>query len=291
MFDAISPSDAEAAGDRAPRSPRWSDGAAEAAFEVRAGESRLAHLYQSDPCRILFPRVATGAPPEAVIVTTSGGIVGGDRLRFALSAGPDSAVTYTTQAAEKVYRSAGQDSEIDIHVRAGDGAFLEWMPQETILFDGARLRRRSHVEISGSARVLTGEIIVFGRRARGEVFSRGLIHDAWRIYRDGTLAWADALHLDGETADDFANPHAFAGASAMAMLIYAGPDAEERHPEMRDLLGDAPGAAATRIGDLVVARFLDADAAALRRRFATLWKNFRHAATGYPARLPRVWDV
>jgi urease accessory protein len=301
MYDAISPSEAGAAPSPKPEarvppplSVRWSDGAAEITVGDRGGETRLRHLFQSDPCRILFPRVPRGSPMEAVIVTTSGGIVGGDRLRFALRAEKSAVAAITTQAAEKVYRSAGGTSEISIAVEVADGAFLEWMPQETILFDGARLRRTNLANIAGSGRLLSGEIVVFGRRARGETFSHGFLHDGWTIRRDGKTVWRDALRLDGDARKLIVNPHAFDGAAACATMIYTGPDAEARLEFARACL-DPPStgvrAAATRLGDVLVVRFLGRDAALLRARFADLWKNMRHAVAGHPARLPRVWEV
>ena len=301
MYDAISPS--EAGNAPPPSSPgriepapavRWADGAAEIGVGIRGGETRLRHLFQSDPCRILFPRVPPGSPMEAVIVTMSGGIVGGDRLRFALRAEKDAVAAITTQAAEKVYRSAGGTSEISVSVDVADGAFLEWMPQETILFDGARLRRTNVADVAGTGRLLTGEIVVFGRRARGEAFTYGFLHDGWTIRRDGRTAWRDALRLDGDARALIANPHAFDGAAACATMIYAGADAGERLEFVREALGPATAdmnAAATRLGEVLVVRFLSRDAALLRARFADLWKNMRHAAAGHPARLPRVWEI
>ena len=301
MYDAISPS--EAGNAPPPSSPgriepapavRWADGAAEIGVGIRNSETRLRHLFQSDPCRILFPRVPPGSPMEAVIVTMSGGIVGGDRLRFALRAEKDAVAAITTQAAEKVYRSAGGTSEISVSVDVADGAFLEWMPQETILFDGARLRRTNVADVAGTGRLLTGEIVVFGRRARGEAFTYGFLHDGWTIRRDGRTAWRDALRLDGDARALIANPHAFDGAAACATMIYAGADAGERLEFVREALGPATAdmnAAATRLGEVLVVRFLSRDAALLRARFADLWKNMRHAAAGHPARLPRVWEI
>ncbi len=301
MYDAISPSEADRAPAAALSGPlsapapvRWSDGAAEVAFGLRDGETRLRHLFQSDPCRILFPRVPAGAPVEAVIVTTSGGIVGGDRLRFSLRAEPGATAAITTQAAEKVYRSAGKISEIDVAIGVGDGAFLEWMPQETILFDGARLRRRNRADVHPGGRLLTGEIVVFGRRARGESFTNGFLLDGWTLRRGERLAWRDALRLEGDVAALVANPHGFGGAAACATMIYSGADAADRLAVARSLLDREPDgvhAAATRIGDVLIVRFLGGDAALLRARFADLWKNMRHAIAGHPARLPRVWEV
>lgn len=286
MFDAALPSEPGAT--EHPRT-RWADGAAEVTVGATDGVTRLRHLYQSDPCRILFPRTPADAPFEAVVVTTSGGIVGGDRLRFAMAAENAGHASITTQAAEKIYRSAGADAEIDVSVAVGADGFLEWMPQETILFDGARLRRRTEVEIDARGGVLTGEIVVFGRRARGESFEHGLLHDAWRFRHDGKLIWADALHLDSRQAEHYANHHAFDGAVAIGTLIYAGARAETALAVAREY--EDAGIGATRLDDLVIVRIAGTDAAMLRAGFANIWKHLRHAVAGFPARLPRVWEV
>jgi urease accessory protein len=288
MYAAISPSEKTPANAEIIPLHRWADGAAEVSFFRSAGETRLKHLYQSDPCRVLFPRQTEGAAKEAVIVTTSGGIVGGDRLRFDIEAEAGSVASVTTQAAEKVYRSAGADSEIDVSVRVRDGALLEWMPQETILFDGARLRRHTRIDVAGTGRILAGEIVVFGRRARDEAFTYGLLHDDWRLSCDGRLVWADALHLSADIADGIANRHAFDGAAAVATAIYCAPDAAGSLETARRLAGSG---GASCVDDVLVVRLVHADAAALRAEFTYFWKRFRHEAAGLPAVLPRVWEV
>ncbi len=288
MYAATLPSDTP------PAAPvRWSDGAAEIGFDAARGKTRLCHLYQSDPCRVLFPRPAADAPDEAAIVTTSGGIVGGDRLRISIKAGAGARATVTTQAAEKIYRSAGPEAEIAITVEVGDGAALEWMPQETILFDGARLRRETNIEVAARARLLCGEMIVFGRLARGERFTHGLLHDGWRVRLDNKLVWADALHLDNDIAGALDRPFAFDGAVAVASLIHVGPDARQLLGGVRDALlaGDGCAAAASCLGPLIVIRLLASDAAALRKTYLRVWSAFRVAALGFPAALPRVWHT
>lgn len=288
MYAAISPSETTAPVSRVAPLRRWADGAAEVSFTQVGGETRLRHLYQSDPCRVLFPRHADDAPKEAVIVTTSGGVVGGDRMRFEIDAAVDCVATVTTQAAEKIYRAAGADSEIDVTVTATDCGFLEWMPQETILFDGARLRRRTRLDIKGSARVLAGEIVVFGRRARDEKFTYGFLHDDWRVFKEGRLVWADALHLESDIGGTIENAHAFDGAAAVATAIYCAPDAAERLECVRELIGQG---GASCVDGILVIRLVNTDAAALRADFTQFWKSFRHETAGLPAVVPRVWEV
>ncbi len=275
--------------------PRWSDGAAVIALAARDGVTGLRDLYQSDPCRVLFPRPAEGAAFEAVVVTTSGGVVGGDRIAVDLEARTGVTATVTTQAAEKIYRSAGPDSLIAVDIRLEAGATLEWMPQETILFDGARLRRTTAIEVAAGSRLLAGEFVVFGRRARDETFTRGLLHDAWRVRENSRLIWADGLHLDEEIAGIVGRGTTFDNAAGVGTVIFRDDDAGRYMDRARDILSSTARqdceAAATCLGRLIVVRFVGRDAAALRASAAGFWSAFRADALGLPARLPRVWET
>jgi urease accessory protein len=271
-------------------------GVAEVGFIDKAGESRLDHLYQHDPLRVLFPEPPRGEPPCAILVTTSGGLVGGDRLDISITAGPGTAVLAMAQAAEKVYRSAGPDSQIDVRLSVGRDAWLEWLPQETILFDGARLRRRTAIELAAGAKILAGEILVFGRIASGERLSHGLVREEWNVRRDGRFVWADALHLEGDMEDIFADPVCFSGATTQATAIYADDNPVEYLDLARSLLAKADGdgdlrAAATVVNGVLVARWLGRDPARLRRAFGEFWAGFRHGCAGLPATLPRLWTI
>ncbi|HEC14252.1 MAG TPA: urease accessory protein UreD, partial [Rhodospirillales bacterium] len=153
-------------------------GVARISFVRRGKESRLKDLYQHDPVRVLFPNAKAGEPPQAVIVTTSGGLVGGDVIDIEARVERDAAALFTAQAAEKISRSAGEDCLFRIKLSVEPGGWLEWLPQETILFNGARMRRLTQVNLAPKAQILAGEFLVFGRKARGEKMTRGLVRDA-----------------------------------------------------------------------------------------------------------------
>jgi len=259
---------------------------------VAYDRTRLREVYHTDPLRLLFPTPASGDPPTAVVATTSGGLVGGDRLEIAAEVGEGARALVTAQAAEKVYRSAGADVRVDVRLSVADGGWLEWLPQETILFDGARLRRSTTVEVWGTGRLLAGELLVFGRIARGERFTAGLARDAWEVRRDGRLVWADALHLDGDVSAALNHPAGFAGAVAYGTIVYVGADAAERLEPARALLEDmAPHAGATVLGKVLVLRLLGRDAQRLRTDYGRVWAGLRAQLAGLPARLPRLWHV
>jgi urease accessory protein len=270
-------------------------GIAEIGFAYRDGTTRLAHLYQRDPLRVLFPEPAEGDSTLAVLVTTSGGLVAGDRLDIAVSVGAGAAAHVTASAAEKIYRSLGETATIEQRLAVGEGGWLEFLLPETILFEDARLCRKTVVDLVSGAGLLAGDITVFGRHARGERFSRGLFRDVWQIHRDGDLVWGDALHLDGDIAATIDHPACFDGAAAFATMILA-PRNGEAGPFLdaaRAVQATVPGlrAGATVVGGLLLARWLAADPALLRRAYADLACHLREAAMGLPAQLPRLWHV
>jgi urease accessory protein len=272
-------------------------GVAEIAFARRDGATRLTHLYQHDPLRVLFPTPEAGDIPVAVLLTTSGGLVAGDRLAISTRLGDGAVAHVTAAAAEKIYRSTGATTAITQHLTAGEGAWLECLPPETILFDGARLRRETRIELAPGAGFLGGGILVFGRHARGERLTHGLVNERWEVWRNGALVWGDALHLDGDIAATFADPACFADAAACATLILAPPagDPVAFLEAARDVQGCSPVAGmqggATIVGGLLIARWLAADALILRRAYADLACHLRKAAMGLPPRLPRLWHI
>jgi urease accessory protein len=274
----------------APTPLQRGDGAALVAFARRGGATVLADLYQRTPCRVLFPHAPAGEPPTAVLLTTSGGLAGGDRLAIAAQAGAGAMATVTSQAAEKIYRSLGSTASVTVELTVGEGAWLEYLPQETILFEGARLERRTSASVATGGRLLACETVVFGRGARGESFARGLLHDAWRITSGDRLAWADALRLDGDIAARLAAPAGFGGAGALATALYVGDDAAALLDGARSLTEDGDcRAGATLVNGILIARFLAARPDIVRRAVMRYVAGLRHAAVGLPLTVPRVW--
>ena len=257
------------------------------------GRTRLADLYQRAPCRVLFPDVEADEPPQAVLLTTSGGLTSGDRLQVSITARAGSRLTVSTQAAEKLYRAlpGEPDAQVGVQLQIEAGAVLEWLAQETILFDRSRLRREIAVELADDARLLATESVVFGRSAMGERFGSGRLHEAWRVRRNGRLVWADALHLDGEMQAHRVAAFALGDTVACATILYAGDDARALLGELRERLSedDAQIAAATSFDGLLIVRLLSADAARLREALKRIAALLRSLAFGLSKALPRVW--
>lgn len=281
------------------------DGRAEVTFRQGAGPAHqsghaaLDHLYYRDPMKILFPRPVAGDLTTAVLVTTSGGMVGGDKLAFVGKVEAGASALFTAQAAEKIYRSVGPDCEMSVDLSVADGGWLEWLPHESILFDQARLKRKTTVRASGTGMVMAGEMMVFGRLARGEVFTTGLARDAWDVSIDGRPIWRDALHLEGDVLRMLDHEAAFDGARANATAILVGHGAEDQLEDARECLEQASAGlaqgdvlcAATAMKGIVIARFMARDPLNLRRVYGAWWRQFRHKARGLPERLPRLWEI
>ncbi|MYZ49800.1 urease accessory protein UreD [Propylenella binzhouense] len=278
-FAAISPSD-PAPGPRLQRTY----GRAAIAFKADGARTRLDRLFQEGAAKIRLPRAPAGAPPQAVLINTAGGLTGGDRLAYEVALRAGCRATLTTQACEKIYRASGGEAEIGTALRLAAGSRLDWLPQEAILFDGARLSRRLDAELAADASLLAVEAAVFGRHAMGEEIGRGLLRDRWRIRRGGELIFADDLRLDWSEADLLRRPAVLDGARAAATVLYVGEDAEARLEDVRSALGGAGAASAWR-GKLV-ARIAAEDGASLRR---ALLPALARLAPG--AAFPRIWHV
>lgn len=231
--------------------------------------------------KALFPR---GERLEAVLLNTSGGLTGGDRLRFAGGVGTGSALTVTTQAAERAYRSISGSASMRSRVEVEAGSTLHWLPQETILFDGCDLTRSLQIDLAGDARLLMVEPVIFGRAAMGEVLTDARFCDDIHITRAGQPLYTDRLRLQGDLYAQMARPAIGGGAGAMVSLVYVAPDAEAHLPALRRALPDTGGA--SLIGsDLLVMRLLAPDSFALRRVLVPLLDRL----TGQG--LPKVWRL
>jgi urease accessory protein len=241
-------------------------------------------IEESGSMRIRLPK-GEGSGLDAVLVNTAGGIACGDRFSVEIEARSGAAVTVATPAAEKVYRSDGPVSELSVNLTLHPGSRLDWLPQETILFDKARLHRHLNADMPEDASLTLFEAVVFGREARAERITQGSFEDRWRIRRGGRLVYADTLRLDGPIADLLQKPSVGKGARAFATLIHVAPDAETRLESVREHLSSVNGcdAAASAWNGLLAVRFCAMTIEALRNAAIPFLLAFR----GEP--LPRVW--
>jgi urease accessory protein len=250
-------------------------GALELSARAVDGATRLVHLYQASPCRALFPRPESDVQLDAILVNTGGGLVEGDRLDFKIRTETDARLRIRSQAAEKAYRSLTETSKIDVTLTAQAASLIQWVPEETILFDGARLERRIAADLAPDARLLAVETILFGRRARGESFTHGRLHESWRIRIAGRLVWADVIRLDGDVDHQRQRRFAFGDAAGYTSLVYAGPDAVTLLKPAQEIAASLPSrTGATLVNNVLLMRSLDPDEARLRASAASLTRAF-----------------
>jgi urease accessory protein len=245
-----------------------------------AGRTRPMHVAEEGSLRVRFPN-PTSDECEAVLINTAGGIAGGDRLDLAFDVATNARLVVTSAAAEKIYRSTGDDASIALTLRVDEGGALRWVPQETILFDNARLMRSIDVDLARGAALVLAETIVFGRAASGETVARGRLFDRWRIRREGRLIFAENLRLDGAVAKLLAEPAIGAEARAIATLLTT--PADDANVAAVRACAFAGEAAISAWNGFAIARLCAADGATLRRDLALLLAALDTGA------LPRLW--
>lgn len=259
-------------------------GRAEVGFVGRSGKARLTDLHQSGCAKAMLPGVP--GDPEVVFLNTAGGLTGGDQLDYRVTLDDGVRVTATTQTAERAYESTGPVANVTCRFTAGAGAALDWLPQETILFDRSALSRRTEIDLAADARLLFCETLVLGRAAMGEQLRDIRLMDRREIRREGKPVFVDAVRMDGGTLAMSGNPAVLDGARATALLALVAPGAEDALGPVRALL-DEEGvtAAASAWNGRCVIRMMAADGWPLRRHMVKLLTHIRGTVP------PRVWQI
>lgn len=211
-------------------------GEARIAYSAAGGRLRVIDRFEQTPARVLTPRIDGRIGAEVVLLNTSGGVTGGDCVQYGVAAREGAQVLATTQAAEKIYRAIDRDAHLTNRIEAsGAGAAVHWLPQPAILFDGARLRRRTEISVADGASALAFDSLVLGREAHGETMRTGAVRDDWRVRRDGRLVWADAFRLTGDIASLTGRAALLGGRRALGALIYVGEGAADLLDHVRAL--------------------------------------------------------
>ncbi len=261
-------------------------GTALIAAKPRGDRSALADFRTSGCLKMLFPRSAA-TELTAIQVNTAGGVTGGDHIALSARAQAGSHLRLSTQAAERIYRAQpGEVGRIDTRLSVEDGARLDWLPQETILFDRAALDRQLRVDLTGSARFLMVEPLILGRAAMGETVRDARLTDHIRVTRDGRPVFADTMRLSGDLVEHMARTATGSGAGAMASVLLATSEAEaDSHlAPIRALLPDTAGASVIRPG-LLYLRLLAPDGFELRKTLIPVLQRLNGA------NLPRTWMI
>jgi len=246
------------------------------------GLTRRRRVHESGSLRARFPTPTSDAL-EAVLINTAGGMAGGDAFDICIAVGEHSQLTLCTAAAEKIYRSLDPFASVRVTIAVEAGATLAWLPQDTILFDGARLSRRIEIDLAATARLLFVESIVFGRSGMGEIMRSGELRDCWRVRRDGRLCYAEGVRLDGEVSQTLGQVAVANGGAATATVLVVPADAA-----MADALRASADEMRGEVGVSVwngqaVLRFCARDGADLHHDLSRVITTLRAAP------LPRLW--
>jgi urease accessory protein len=257
-------------------------GEARASFARVGTRTEPERLFETGGLRWRFPRSSSLC--EVAIVNTGGGVAGGDSYSVSLTLGEGAEVEATTPSAERTYRSDGPSAFIATRLTLMPRARLFWLPQETLMFEGARLERRLEIDTSGEAEFLVAETLVFGRLAMGEIRIDASLRDSWRIRRDGRLMFADETRIDhaGATLERKA---VGAGARVLSTIVASSPNIEARLPDLRAALegaGPRVESGASAFDGLIVARLLAAS-------FDQLRMGLVASIVALGGRKPRLW--
>lgn len=246
--------------------------------------TEIADFRHSGSMKALFPRTS-GPGLDAVFVNTAGGITGDDRFSINIAVADGARLTLTSQAAERAYRAQpGETGAFSVDLAVERRGRLNWLPQETLLYEHSALHRRMTVSIEAQSTFLAVEPIVFGREAMGEDLSRIAFREDWRLRRDGTLIYADSFRLDGDVAATLAHPAKLGTARAMASVVYAAPNAEAFLDPLRAMMTDTSGVSLIRPG-VLFARFLAPDSFLLRKGLIPVLEVLNQSP------LPRTWMI
>ena len=246
----------------------------------RDGRTEIRSLYQDGCAKVRLPHTHSDAL-QAVLMNTAGGLTGGDHVQWAGTAMPGAKLVLTTPACERVYRSIGGYARVENRLVAHEGAHIDWLPQETILFEGSRLDRRLEVDLHERATLTAVEAVLIGREAKGEAAPGARLRDHWRVRRNGRLIHAEANVLSGDPAER-RSLSLLDGAIAFATVLYVAPDADRRLDAVRALLPESGGASV--IGERLTVRLLTRSGLALRQSLSPIIALLSSAGS-----LPRLW--
>jgi urease accessory protein len=253
--------------------------------------TRIEDVFERSPIRIMFPRIGSRPVEEAVLINTGGGVAGGDRLECSVAALPGASIAVTSQAAEKVYRALYEPARVVTRLKARESAKLAWLPQETIVFNRARLHRRTEIEFFSGAELLALEWLVLGRAAHGEVVMGGNIVDSWRVKRDGRLIWADSFRITDDIFPHLQRKALLSNCNAIATLIYFGPCLDKRLDFLREIIAHLGcNCAATLVSGLIVVRFAAKESSDLKLALRRFLEQFGPELGSGPFRVPKMWS-
>jgi urease accessory protein len=261
-------------------------------FSRLDGKTILARREHDGPLVVQKPLYPEGPRVcHAIVVHPPGGVAGGDELAIALDAGAGAQALLTTPGAGKWYRSNGAWARQGIAAALAGEAVLEWLPQETIVFDGALASFTTEVRLEGDARYLGWEIVCLGRTGSGERYTRGECRFSGRILRDGRPLWLERGRIEGG-GRLMHSPAGLAGQPVFGTLAAAFAGADKAIAgACRALAPEQGEGAVTLLPGVLIARYRGASTEAAKRYFTALWRVLRPALAGREAVEPRIWGT
>jgi len=263
-------------------------------YSHQAGTTKLSQAIAQAPLKIQRAFYPEG--PElchSVILHTAGGIVGGDRLVQMIELEAHSQVLLTTAAATKVYRSEGERSQQIITIKLGENAYLEWFPQETVIFNEAIYQQDLRVELGKNAVFCGWEITRLGRTARGEQFLTGDWRSRIEIWQADRPLWIDRQGLQGGV-EIINSPNGLNQKAIVATFIWLGQKVKaEILTEAREL-----GKSWVTEGEIgitqtqsegLLCRYRGNSTTEVKHYFEAIWGLLRQSYRDRPAIRPRVW--
>jgi urease accessory protein len=257
-------------------------------FERRGGRTILARKRQLGPLTVQRPFYPEDGACHVYLLHPPGGVVGGDQLDIEVDVREGAHALVTTPGAAKFYRSAGPQARQRLRLRVHQGGVLEWFPQESILFPGARLDSHHQIELRGSAHFLGWEIQSLGRPVIGERFTSGTADLGFAVLREGRPLLAERLRLHAE--GDLDGPSGLRGYPVGGTFLATASTGEDLKV-CRDALQPSGEllVALTRVEDLLVGRCLAGSVEPVHQIFSALWGILRPRLLDCEARRPRIW--
>lgn len=266
-------------------------GEARVVFSGAANGTEIIDVYQKFPMAVAFPNVDDRRRKEAVLINSSGGVAGGDEIRIEVVAQGNASVAVTTQAAEKVYRALDRPARIRTRLKAEGSARLAWLPQETIVFNQARIARQTEIDVSSGTELIALEWLVLGRIESGEEVLAGCILDSWRVRVDGRLVWADGFLASDQALLQLRKTALLSNWKAIATMIYFGPGLEARLERLREIGASLECACGvTIVGAIIVVRVAAIASVDLRRGLRRFLDQLDDELGFGPFGVPKMWS-
>jgi urease accessory protein len=254
-------------------------------FSQRGDKSVLSKRAHRGPLTVQRPFYPEGGVCHVYLLHPPGGVVAGDQLSITATVEPNAQALITTPAAGKFYRSGGGEARQTVNLTVAENASLEWLPQETIVYEGARLNSSMNIDLAEQALFIGWEILALGRPAAGEGFENGTASLNWRISRAGRLVYLERLRLDAEAFQ--ARWGLFGHSACGTLFVY--PATVLQLAAVQELIGDEANRGVTLIEGLLICRGLDLRADLLKGFFERVWGLVRGEVVGREVCVPRIW--